>query len=79
MGLLLADRESGIVWLNYILSREGGQSKFGAMAESECFTSEQICYLTWQTKISPVISTMGGLVDIVQRRLINYDLNPKYF
>mmetsp|Transcript_21891 Transcript_21891/g.21071 ORF Transcript_21891/g.21071 Transcript_21891/m.21071 type:complete len:80 (+) Transcript_21891:370-609(+) len=69
MGLFLVDRKGATLWLNYILRRDGGQSRFGAVAENECSADDLSCNLSWETKITPVLSMMGGLADIVQKRL----------
>mmetsp|Transcript_21887 Transcript_21887/g.21066 ORF Transcript_21887/g.21066 Transcript_21887/m.21066 type:complete len:149 (+) Transcript_21887:684-1130(+) len=78
MSLFLVEKEGAFHWLNYILSREGGQSRFGAISENECHLSEELCYLSWQSKVAPVLSIMGGLSDTILER-IRSDGNSKRY
>jgi hypothetical protein len=69
MGLFLANKTVASAWYHNMISGPAGQTKYGSI-EGLAVDGRTIApVLTWDSKITTVISMLGGFSDIVSRKM----------
>ena len=69
MGMFLADKKVAAAWYHNMLSSPAGQNAYGS-TESTLVDGSQVSPLvTWDSKITTVISMLGGFYDAVRKGL----------
>ena len=65
MALFLVDRKTATLWLHNMLSSPAGQTRYGSTEATKIDGSQVSPMLTWDAKITTVISILGGFSDTV--------------
>lgn len=69
MALFLADQGYGTVWYHNMISGPAGQTLYGSIEALLVDGTEISPMTTWDSKITTVIGMMGGLTDLVSRKM----------
>jgi hypothetical protein len=69
MPLFLADQAYGAVWYHNMISGPAGQTLYGSIEALLVNGTEISPMTTWDSKITTVIGMMGGLSDLVARKM----------
>lgn len=78
MGLFLASPATAAAWYYNMISGPAGQTKYGSI-EALLVDGTQISpMLTWDSKITTVISMMGGFADMVKLGLQNDNVYTQF-
>ena len=69
MPLFLADQAYGAVWYHNMISGPAGQTQYGSIEALLTNGNEISPMTTWDSKITTVIGMMGGISDIISRKM----------
>jgi hypothetical protein len=69
MNLFMADRTVATAWYHNMISAPGGQNKFGSTEAVSMYGDSVSPMVTWDAKMTTVLSILGGLSDQVARKL----------
>eukprot|EP00347_Sterkiella_histriomuscorum_P021037 403335503 len=77
-GLFLVNKPVATAWYHNFLSGPAAQTQYGSVDFMHISGSEVSKTLSWESKITPVLGMMGGLSEIVKKRMIRDQIYHKF-